>query len=68
MKDAVMSTQLLDGKVLAGNLKESLKKEVEKLKQTTGAVPHLVNVMVGNDPSAGAYANSQKKIAGPVDV
>src|SRR3989344_1893182 len=58
-----MSTQLLDGKVLAGNLKESLKNEVEKLKQTTGAVPHLVNVMVGNDPSAGAYANSQKKIA-----
>ena len=63
-----MSAQLLDGKVLASQLTESLKKEVAKLKATTGAVPHLVNVMIGNDASAGAYANSQKKVAEQIGI
>ena len=56
-------SQLLDGKILAQKIKDSLKAEVRALQQKTGRVPHLVNVMIGSDPSACAYANSQEKTA-----
>ncbi len=59
---------VLDGRVLADSLKLFLHKEVEDLKRATGRAPHLVNVMVGEDPSAMAYANSQKKIAQTIGI
>lgn len=55
--------QILDGKALAQKLKDALKKEVADLQQDFGSVPRLVNIMVGHDPSAHAYAGSQKKVA-----
>ncbi len=58
-----MSAALLDGKALAARIKEQLKTEVGVLKEKTNRVPAMVNLMVGNDPAAGAYANSQKKVA-----
>ena len=58
-----MSAKLLDGKVLAARAKDSLKKEVEDLKKKTGKAPSLVNIMIGDDAGAGAYAASQKKTA-----
>jgi len=63
-----MSAVILDGKVLAGKIKQQLKEEVTKLKETTGDVPHLVNVMIGNDSSSCAYANSQKKVAETIGI
>ncbi len=56
-----MTAKLLDGKVLAARLKESLKSEIEALKKSTGKTPKLKNIMIGDDPSALAYANSQRK-------
>ncbi len=61
--DTLMSAQLLDGRVLANQIKEALKKSVEELRKTAGAVPCLKNLMIGNDASACAYAASQKKVA-----
>ena len=58
-----MSAQLLDGKVLAGILKENLKKEIDEIKIRTGLVPVVVSILTGDDPSAVSYADSQKKIA-----
>ena len=58
-----MSATILDGKALAKDLKDSLKAEVEELKQQTGSVPRLVNVIVGNDHGSCAYAKSQKNAA-----
>ncbi len=55
--------KILDGTALAKKLKDELKKEVARLKETFDGVPHLVNVMVGSDPGSCAYANSQKKTA-----
>ena len=57
------TAHILDGTALAKKLKDDLKKEVARLKQDFGGVPHLVNVMVGNDAGSCAYANSQKKVA-----
>lgn len=58
-----MSAKILDGKLLAQNLKNTLKDEVAQLKAETGSVPRLVNVMVGDNHGACAYAKSQKKAA-----
>lgn len=58
-----MSAQILDGKILAQKLKEILKKQVQGLKEQTGCVPRLINVMIGEDPGSCAYANSQKRVA-----
>lgn len=55
--------QLLDGKILAQDLKVQLKKEVAELGKKYGRVPRLVNVMIGEDKGSCAYANSQKKAA-----
>ncbi len=63
-----MNAKILDGKILASRLKESLKAEVLKLKEAAGGIPHLVNIMVGEDPSALAYANSQKKSAEQIGI
>jgi methylenetetrahydrofolate dehydrogenase (NADP+)/methenyltetrahydrofolate cyclohydrolase len=53
----------LDGKALAQNLKEALKAQVGELKKKTGATPRLVNVLIGDDHGACAYARSQKTAA-----
>ena len=63
-----MSAQLLDGKVLSQKLKDSIKQEVKTLQEKTGRVPQLVNVMIGNDAGACAYANSQKKTADYIGI
>lgn len=58
-----MSARLLDGKILAGHLKEALQKEIDELKARTGRGPVVVSILTGDDPSALSYANSQKKTA-----
>jgi methylenetetrahydrofolate dehydrogenase (NADP+)/methenyltetrahydrofolate cyclohydrolase len=58
-----VSAKILDGKSLARNLKTALRDEVAALKQETGLVPRIVNVMVGNNHGACAYAKAQKNAA-----
>ncbi len=63
-----MSAKLLDGKLLAASIRENLKKEIVRLKKETGKFPRVVNIMVGEDPSAHSYANSQKKTAEEIGI
>ena len=58
-----MSAQLLEGKIIAGKIKEGLKKEIEALKQKTGSTPKLVSIQVGENPASAVYIKSQKKNA-----
>ena len=58
-----MSARLLDGKILAAQLKEKLKSEVESLTGRVGKPPVMVSILTGDDPSALSYANSQQKTA-----
>ena len=50
----------IDGKKIAQDILESLKKKVEKLKQK-GITPKLAIILVGNDPASLAYVR-QKEI------
>ncbi|MBN2097191.1 MAG: bifunctional 5,10-methylenetetrahydrofolate dehydrogenase/5,10-methenyltetrahydrofolate cyclohydrolase [Candidatus Omnitrophica bacterium] len=54
-----MSAQLLEGKVIAGKIKEGLKQEIQSLKQK----PKLVSVQVGENPASSVYIKSQRKNA-----
>jgi len=67
-KEVPVSGILLDGKLLAQKLNEDLKKEVSSLKSSTGKSVRMVNVMIGEDHGASAYANSQKKTAQRVGI
>src|SRR3989338_1364444 len=58
-----MPAKILDGRILAQQIKDLLKQEVIRLRKQTGRVPTLVNILIGMNPSACAYANSQKKVA-----
>lgn len=58
-----MSAHILDGKHLAEEIKKRLRNEIGQLRNEKGAVPCVVNVMIGNHHAACAYANAQKKVA-----
>lgn len=52
---------LLDGKSLALKLRENIKVETEELIQTYHKQPHLVVVLIGNNPASESYVRSKEK-------
>ena len=52
---------LLDGKHIAEQIREELKKEVEVLKLQGKRAPHLAVVIVGHDPASETYVNNKLK-------
>ena len=59
---------ILDGKILAQSIKDALKKEIDEIKKKTGHAPSVISILIGNDPRAAAYANSQKKVADALGI
>lgn len=51
---------IIDGKALAKEIREELKKEVEKLKEK-GIFPKLAVIMVGNNPASAIYIKNKSK-------
>jgi methylenetetrahydrofolate dehydrogenase (NADP+)/methenyltetrahydrofolate cyclohydrolase len=58
-----MSATLLQGKTIAGTIKEQLKSEIASLKEKTGSSPKLVSIQVGENAASAVYIKSQKKTA-----
>lgn len=58
-----MSAKIIDGKVLAAQMKENLKREVDALKHQTGQSLRIVSLIVGDDPGSKSYALSQQRAA-----
>lgn len=50
---------LLDGKKLSQDIKEELKVKVDIIKAAGGKVPHLVAVLVGENPASKAYVGNK---------
>lgn len=53
--------QLLDGKALSAKIEAQITHEAKELKSTTGSVPGLAVILVGQDPASAAYVNMKKK-------
>lgn len=54
-----MSAKILDGKAVSQRIKNELKLEVEKLKET-GIKPALAVIIVGDDPASKIYVRNKK--------
>ena len=59
-----MTATLLDGKKLAQQLQQELKKKIQALKKK----PHLVAVLVGDDPLSTLYVNTKEKACAIVGI
>ena len=55
-----MAAQIIDGKTIAGKIKERLIKEIEELKKQ-GITPSLSAIQVGDDPGTGVYVRAQQR-------
>ncbi len=55
-----MAAQLLDGKVMAAELEDELKKRVDALK-AKGYTPGLTVILVGDDPASQTYVSNKEK-------
>ncbi|GMR25601.1 MAG: tetrahydrofolate dehydrogenase/cyclohydrolase catalytic domain-containing protein [Ignavibacteria bacterium] len=52
---------LIDGKKIAKDIREELKKDIQKLKDEGKNVPGLVTILVGDDPASKIYVRSKGK-------
>ncbi len=59
---------IIDGRKVAAELKEAIKKEVSKMIDNDDDTPHLAAVLVGNDPASETYVASKEKAAHTVGM
>jgi len=58
-----MPAQILDGKSIAQEIREGIKKEVIELKEKHGVVPGLVTILVGENPASVSYVTAKQRTA-----
>lgn len=59
--------QLIDGKLISGQIKDELREEVMRLKEQ-GVVPCLAVIQVGSDPASSVYVNNKKKACAYIGI
>ena len=59
----VYSKMIIDGKKIAADLREKLKKKIEELKSNHNSVPGLTVILVGEDPPSKIYVKNKEKFA-----
>ena len=52
---------IIDGNMVASQIKKNIASEVESLKQKTGETPGLAVVLVGDDPASSVYVRNKNK-------
>ena len=62
-----MAAKIIDGKVIASELREELSRELEELK-AAGAQPGIATLMVGEDFGAGMYRGAVEKFCGEMGL
>jgi methylenetetrahydrofolate dehydrogenase (NADP+)/methenyltetrahydrofolate cyclohydrolase len=58
-----MPAKIIDGKAIAKEIREEIKKEVEELKEKHGVTPGLVTILVGENPASVSYVTAKQKTA-----
>lgn len=56
-----MSAQLIDGKAVSQRIRGEVAAEVAQFSTTTGVVPHLAAVLVGDDPASAVYIRNKQR-------
>jgi methylenetetrahydrofolate dehydrogenase (NADP+)/methenyltetrahydrofolate cyclohydrolase len=65
-RDAFMSAQILDGKMIAADIRTDLKKQVEDLRASGRRQPGLAVVLVGDNPASQVYVRNKRKACAEV--
>src|SRR3989337_378581 len=60
--------KIIDGKMVAENLRKGIAEEVNKLKRETGLVPGLAAVLVGDNPASQIYVRNKRKACEEVSI
>lgn len=56
-------SKVIDGKHVASVVRASIQKETEKILESTGKMPNLTVIIVGENPASRVYVQSKKKFA-----
>lgn len=54
---------IISGTQVAAQIREEIKKETDALRQTTGVIPGLVTILVGQNPASISYVTGKQKTA-----
>ena len=63
-----MSAEIIDGRVIAQNLRQQISEEVAKLHEQTGTIPGLHVILIGDDPASQVYVQNKQKAADSVGI
>lgn len=63
-----MTAQVIDGKAIASAIREEIRLEVTRLRESHGVVPGLATVLVGDDPASLSYVTSKNKACGELGM
>src|ERR1700684_1589281 len=63
-----MSAIVLDGKVIAREIRETARTRVQTLKREGGITPGLAMVLVGKNPASRVYVNNKIKACAEVGI
>lgn len=63
-----MPAKILDGRKISAEIREELKVETRRLKETKGVVPGLAGVLVGEDPGSVTYVGLKSKACEEVGI
>jgi methylenetetrahydrofolate dehydrogenase (NADP+)/methenyltetrahydrofolate cyclohydrolase len=58
-----MPAQIIDGKSIAQEIRDEIKKEVMELKERHGVIPGLVTILVGENPASVSYVTAKQRTA-----
>ena len=56
-----MAARIIDGKRIAAEIRQEVRQRVQRLRETTGKVPGLAVILVGDDPASATYVRSKTK-------
>ena len=59
---------VIDGKSIAKDIRETIKGEVTLLRESTGRVPGLATVLVGDDPASAVYVRMKRKACAAAQI
>ena len=63
-----MKTKLIDGKKIAGDVRQEISLEVAKFVSEGNNPPHLTVVIVGNDPASQLYVRNKGRACASVGM
>jgi methylenetetrahydrofolate dehydrogenase (NADP+)/methenyltetrahydrofolate cyclohydrolase len=56
-----VTARIIDGKAIAEKVEVEVAQEVAELLRTSGVVPHLVAILVGDDPASAVYVRGKQR-------